>query len=527
MMTEQEYSPLAEAFAELLFRRSGSEDMRDWGARIIEALEEGNSYLETTDQERAGLNRFPELVSHSSDENWQKALLVLDGIRLYIVRQLFYEIFCAEKIAARLRRPLHPLPEELRHGMSNPEQDQALLHAAERDFAVITGGPGTGKTYVTAALIRAELARDPGLKITPAAPTGKAAQCLSAELKGSGIEAQTLQRLFGQLYSGVFRVNEEYPLDSDLLIVDESSMISLEQFARMLNGLKPETRLILIGDRQQLPAIESGAVLREFCSEENGLPENTVSELTINFRSKEAPSVVELAALLRTGELSNELLTEKIIHADKPDLVFRENSPEALSKAAARGASLWSELPALGYDGSPEAREKAFRLLEEFRILTALRHGPEGCEFWNKMIMKKLGFRTNSDFGMAVLVTGNSPGNQLFNGDIGIVFRTGKGPKVFFPNREEPVAAGELPGFEPAFVMTVHKAQGSGFNRVLFLLPQKPNPVLSRELFYTALTRARKGIEIIGKPEIIRSALDISCRRTSALAERIRALLDK
>ncbi len=457
--------------------------------------------------------------------------LVLDASdRLYLRRYWEYE----QQLAAAILGRAAAASPTVRGDESDLQKVAASCAVAKR-FAVITGGPGTGKTWTVLSIIR--LLRDqPGgdqLRVLLAAPTGKAAARLTDSLRKAeeNFEATTIHRLLGYLPdSARFRHDQQHPLSADVVIVDEASMVDLALMAKLVAAVPPAARLILLGDRDQLASVEAGSVLADICAAaEKALPNEplhgAVVALKRNFRFAEAGGIYRFSAAVNAG------------HADAAIAILRDKSDEE---------TRWEPLPAVAklpvmlrdrliaaYRPSLETDDplQALTRLQEFRILCAVRHGPFGIENLNTIaeaVLAGAGLITPQRGpyrGQPVTITQNNYNLGLFNGDSGVIlpdpesggelrafFLTGQGQvRRFLPSR--------LPLHETAFAMTVHKSQGSEFERLLLILPEKDSPLLTRELLYTAITRARQEAEIWASEEILRAAIARRVSRTSGLRD--------
>ena len=455
-------------------------------------------------------------------------------------------------------------------------QTVAAATALRKRFCVISGGPGTGKTTTVVKIIAllAEQSGDVPPRIALAAPTGKAAARLKESivaLKGGlpcsdrvrGLipeEVATLHRLLGARGRSVrFRHSAENPLPWDVVIVDEASMVDLPLMAKLALALRSDARLILLGDRDQLASVEAGAVLGDICG-----------------RGRPVRFSPECAAYLSRAT-GSQLPTELIGGAGSPEsrvpvpgpcladclVILRKNwrfGEGSVIGAAARainagegnaardllGERGWGDIPAAdglrralaervvaGYTAylRAESPAEALRRFEEFRVLCALRRGPWGVESVNLLIEEILAGeglidrRSRWYRGRPIMVTANAPPLKLFNGDVGIVFpdETADGRlRVCFPRSGggiRSVSPLRLPPHETVFAMTVHKSQGSEFDRLLLILPPHDTPLLTRELVYTGLTRARSGAEVWGDGELFRQAVARRTQRDSGLEE--------
>jgi len=502
--------------------------------------------------------------------------LVLDGAgRLYLYRYWQYEKSLAENIAARLAMEPPRFDETLlrdglarlfpRDGGDGPDwQRVAALRAVTGRFTVISGGPGTGKTStvarVIALLIEQALAAGQAIPIALAAPTGKAAARLkesvdralapggALEKCGDAVralfprEAFTIHRLLRPLPgTPYFRHVAENPLPFDAVVVDESSMVDLALMAKLLAAVPPASRLVLLGDRDQLASVEAGSVLGDICgggsaeaarfSKEfagltkrisgDDIPISRVADTALPVRDsivlleKSYRFTGGIAALARDINAGNSAAAAAGLAKGAYDTVsLRSRGDTGAMIASLIAEGRWASLA--GGDADV-ALEKFF----DFMILCPLRRGPRGAETINGAIARRLspGRRGGEWYdGRPVMVTRNDYDLELFNGDIGIARAAGDGSfRVHFPGRGA-LAAARLPRHETVYALTVHKSQGSEFSRVVLALPDFASPVLTRQLLYTAVTRAREGIEIWGDPAVLARAIDSPIRRSSGLS---------
>ena len=519
------------------------------------------------------------------------APLVLEGGLLYLRRYREYE----RALALGLQRiATQPVPEAgieplallfarlFPQATHDDRQARAAALALRHALLLVTGGPGTGKTTTTARLLvllvaQALHAGRASPRIALAAPTGRAAERMAESVRqavqalaASGVDADllaalptsgtTLHRLLGTIPdSPRFRHDGDNPLPFDVVVVDEASMIDLPLMAKLVDAVASGTRLVLLGDPDQLPSVEAGDVLAAILgaagegdamgrgdadvlrpllgdagntsvlAQEGGearFPGIRV-HLQRGWRQSEALDLAPLAAAVREGDADAALA--QLRAGTLSNVHFHEGLADPLD---AQRDALLAHFRALGHAATPaDALAQSTRL----RLLTAVREGPQGARTLNARIERLLaegggsGRAPQGHFqGQLLIVTENSYRHRLFNGDIGVCMRDAAGTLVaWFPgdDADHPRAfhPAALPAHESAFAMTVHKAQGSEFDTVWLLLPARGNRVLSRELVYTGITRARRALHVAGSEAVIREALARHAGRWSGLGWRLGA----
>jgi len=498
---------------------------------------------------------------------------VLDGNRLYVRRMYDYERSVAEKLLALARGTgdeTHSVDNAIGELLQDADQRKAAKMALSRRLTIITGGPGTGKTYTVArilALLSQEAeASGRAMRVRLSAPTGKAAARMGESIRQAQSEvgdkfrpsvivepACTLERLLGfQSDSPYFRHDADNPLDADVVIMDEASMIDIAKMSKLLDALGPAARLVLLGDMHQLFSVQPGSVLAELC-ESKGLVECVARLATSRRFPPESPvgrlsKAVNEAQDARAAEAAWETLqrAEHTGRAETPSTrvqTFEVPAELATRRGVVNTAFARSILS--GYRGflSAQNPEEVFDALDEFRILCALRRGPFGVMRVNTLIeeilsLQKLGpdetlkelrpsrplKRTGAFYDhRVIMITRNDYATGLFNGDVGVVLpdsERGGELAVFFPSDASAADSGKpkvrkvpcrlLPDHETSFAMSIHKSQGSEFKRILVLVPDADCPILTKELIYTAITRTQTGVELwCGRDAFVRAA----CRR--------------
>jgi len=551
-----------------VFARAFADQCRRWanppyqdatwnaGYRLVLAEQAGETSIELTAPEQQALlaSGLVAEANNATNEGEQGKPLMLDASgRLYLARYLLAETRLAASLAAR-NRPLppasidkiHPLLRQLFPDEADSQQREAVLLALKRQLVLLSGGPGTGKTRTMARLLACLLAETPTLRVALAAPTGKAAARMQESLAEAAqdlppeiatllpTETFTIHRLLGIFGEGLMpRYHSGHPLPFDLFIVDEASMLDLTLAEQLCAAIPPPARLILMGDSAQLPAVEAGTVFAALV-ESDALRE-AVIRLEKSYRfSSETP----LGCLIGALASGKDEAASAAFTVPGDDLLWLKDAGTALSSqtldALAEGFSAWkSAFAAWHADASPAP---LFAALDEFRILSVLREGERGTLAINAYLNRRFAPHQNSDTlfpGQAILVTRNDPNTHLYNGDTGILLPSPGTPSrlnACFPDPEggwRTLDIHRLPEFETAFALTVHKAQGSEFTRVALVLPGQDTPLLTRELVYTALTRARKRALLIGDPQLFATALTRSNQRIKSLTERIQQFHDE
>ncbi|MCV7229139.1 exodeoxyribonuclease V subunit alpha [Mycolicibacterium komossense] len=420
------------------------------------------------------------------------------------------------------------------------EQRAAAQIALSQWTTVLTGGPGTGKTTTVAGLLallaeQAALAGRTRPRIALAAPTGKASarlqQAVQSEIDNlgaadqarlSGLQAVTLHRLLGSRpdTSARFRHHRANRLPYDVIVVDETSMVPLTMMARLLEAVRPATRLILVGDPDQLASVEAGAVLADLVEGLGTRNDIRVAALTTSHRFGE--SIGRLAEAIRRGE-GDMVLDLLRAGGEHIEYVEDDNPAERLRQVLVPHALAVRSAATAGDTAG------ALAALDEHRLLCAHREGPWGVRHWNRQVERWLteetgeGLWTQWYVGRPILVTANDYGLRLYNGDTGVTVLSDGALRVAISAAAGPLdfATSRLADVETMHAMTIHKSQGSQATEVTVLLPPQDSRLLSRELFYTAVTRAKTKIRVVGTEAEVRAALDRRVVRATGLRLRL------
>jgi len=449
-------------------------------------------------------------------------------------------------------------------------QKVAAASAVRNKLSVISGGPGTGKTSTVVRILalileQAQQGND-SLSIALTAPTGKAAARLKESIAGakdtldiseqvrSGIpdQAMTLHQLLGaRKNSSAFKHNRENPVPYDLIVVDEASMVDQALMSKLLSALLDDAQLILLGDKDQLASVEAGAVLGDICDVKDnkhsrGMAEwlkQTSLDLPIDYVSANPSALTDNITLLtksyRFDEESGIALLAKEVNAGNAERALQVLSNDEYSDIKWLSADNEADLKNLlrtkvvNYFQKivdSNSADEALQHFNTFRILSAHRRGPWGIEYLNRLvehILQQEGLISKYDQwypGKPVIINVNDYRLGLRNGDTGLCLPDGEGGlKIHFRHEDDirKIAPNRLPDHNKAFALTVHKSQGSEFDRVLLILPDVSSKVLSRELIYTAITRARSGIDMLANKTVLGETICKKLQRSSGLRARL------
>ncbi|MCF6226228.1 MAG: exodeoxyribonuclease V subunit alpha [Xanthomonadales bacterium] len=487
--------------------------------------------------------------------------LVLAGSRLYLARYYVWEQqIIADLARLQQSRPIGLNLDLLKQGLaeqfSQPAvgidwQRAAACLAVINSLCIISGGPGTGKTYTVARILRLLLDQqsnantDEPMRIALTAPTGKAAGRLTESILAADAtlleeipQAQTLHRLLKMRPGRVMPYfNRANPLSIDVLIVDEVSMVDLPMMARILAALPQHARLILLGDRYQLGSIEAGQVMADLCGTGGReYSQQLVDELTPicgdslpvaqtqltnmsshvitlqhSRRFDANKGIGRLAAAINAGDSEQVLSTLEQADDQYDGQLDGQLRWQGSNETSLDALLLEQVLPLFKQVQQSTNPAEALALLSNLRVLCAVHEGPQGVKAINRKLEKHLGTAERQLYhGKPLMITVNHYEQQLFNGDIGLVLRAEDGElRVFFltvNGSVRSIAPSRLPAHETVYAMTIHKSQGSEFKQVILVLPQIDSPVVSRELLYTGITRAQeKVIVCAGETALIKA----------------------
>ncbi len=550
----------------------------------------------------ASLRRSAVVATASPTDDGPVRPLVWDADRLYLHRYWYYELAIADDLARRCA----PVPPggELGSEASGDEVDRvldALFGAAGSDpvdlqrlaarralapgVSIIAGGPGTGKTYTVARLLAAAhlVAAERGrpLSVALAAPTGKAAARMGEAVQAAvgeihlaegvgdvaelvaATEPTTIHALLGWSDRTHFRHDRDHPLPEDMVIVDETSMVSLPLMAKLLAAVRPEASVVLVGDPFQLASIEAGTVMSDVVGPASGTgevggsdpsPSGAVVAIPTLWDSLADPdpdpdpapaglladrvtvlrtmrrfggdsTIAALADAVRTGDRAVALA---LLEEGADDLRWvRPDDATGLADVADLLVAVGEELvlAALGGDGTG-ALDAAGRV----KVLAATRRGPNSMADWTDRIERGILARIPTfhperrwHVGRPVLVTANDRANRVFNGDTGVVLEGEEGMEVTLASGDglRRLAPSRLDRVETWWAMTIHKSQGSEFPHAVVALPDQQSPILTRELLYTAVTRARDRLTIVGSAGAVERAIARPLARASGLRDRL------
>ncbi|MDE0838734.1 MAG: exodeoxyribonuclease V subunit alpha [Kiritimatiellae bacterium] len=542
-----------------------TDDLKLWAALTSQWLQRGHVCLEADDDALAQLTvktpgtsepialTMPDLKSLDRfacvGSPGTFAPMTRSGQRLYLTRYWQYETCILNGIKRRTTdlapKDDHASPDVdplQRFGTEtlSVEQATAVRMAWQERFSIITGGPGTGKTATVVKMLCGLLEHNPDLRFAICAPTGKAAARLDESI-GSQVaalacedhvrdrlldpnhRASTLHRLLGtRPNSPYFRHDKDTPLPFDLVVVDEASMVDVALMAKLMDALPDTGRLVLVGDKDQLASVEAGSVLGDLCA---GVPDASITVLSINFRAKDAPGIVSFARTFTSPKGPSIEAMQNYTGDAYSDIEWSTRSSadsDYQHEIATLVRAAWAGL------ATADSAETAFLGFRQLQILAAVHEGPSGVTHLNKVAQDALGQPAHQLWyaGRPVMIAQNDYQLGLFNGDIGIAFRDADRYFVWFESASgdhRRIAVNRLPAHVSAYAITIHKSQGTEAERVLMILPDRDNPILTRELVYTGATRARQRLDVWASREILEAAITRQTHRISGLTMQLRS----
>ncbi|MBJ6353533.1 MULTISPECIES: exodeoxyribonuclease V subunit alpha [Acinetobacter] len=541
--------------------------------QLIEASLQGDSCIDISSEQIAALGQ----LAISADQATSKvAPCVYDEQGLALYRYWHLEQRLAEQICRLKQQLIQPVScGDYLDLLTDPHQQAALQMVARQSLSIITGGPGTGKTYTLARIIAVLSQAIPHIRVAMAAPTGKAAQrmqealqnsfndpkllesgLVSEELRNQG--TQTIHRLLGMGHSQTPRFNQKQPLPYDVIVVDEASMLDLNLATLLFEAVPESCRIILLGDANQLASVDVGAVLADL-QQIQALADNRV-QLQTSRRFAEGALIGQVAKFIQAQSYQQDHvevlqrfeidivqvseLKPILLQRDMPDVVQLEYLPEA----SLLDLDTYYQKLMLGFQGyvqslknylkeerSIEQVQNVVKAFDDYRILTAVRHGPFGLQQLNqyaqRWLQQQLSIVTAGGWyvGRPVMMTYNDYQLGISNGDIGLCFEHRTQPQqfeVYFPSLNKWVAANRLPkNIQNAFALTIHKSQGSEFTHTAVVLDQAAKNLLSQELIYTAITRAKKVVSLLVHQEALLQAFTVRTTRKSGLVQKVNRLV--
>lgn len=510
---------------------SNASAVADICAKMVATVSEGNVCLEIDDDaDIAKLRAVPEIVSIAPDDSKP---FVLCGSRFYTRRNWRYECIARKKIreltAVGGGAGAVEIPPELEY-TPMPGQREAVIVMNSSNYSILTGGPGTGKTFTITWAVKVALAKNPNLRIALAAPTGKASgrmteSFIGFKVRGEELKATTLHTLLKPNADlTTFKHNHANPLDIDWLIVDEASMIDLPMMTKLIDALPTGCRLTLVGDEHQLASVERGRVFADLCHAP--WMQDKIARLEVSKRFVAGGDIDKFAHAVNDGDSGKAL---EILNEGGDTVIYRH-----LAEHGMTNPNTWADFHGLITESlqkfsAAKTPEEALRHLNDFRVLCAERHGPFGVNRVNEYMIRELaGSANHPRCPIPMMITKNDHSLGLANGDVGVQMPGDASNVCLLVNQDEKAGTIEyrkvrlelLDNVEPSFAMTIHKSQGSEFRDVAIVLPpDAESKLLTREILYTGITRTKNRVYIFGSDKAVEKACKNKVERTTGLSE--------
>lgn len=494
--------------------------------------------------------------------------LVLEDHRLYLHKFWKYEEELAgwlknksqnsKKISELVKQSIHSIKPANEDLFEINWQHVAMYLSFLKDLLIISGGPGTGKTYTVLSILASQVLVKDDLRIALAAPTGKAARRLSesieqgkAHLSGEANkkldriqDATTVHKLLGSDYTGTrFKYNEQQKLPYDLVVVDEASMLDITMWIRLIRALGKHTKLIVLGDKDQLASVEAGSILGDICRGENSFSAKITESISrasgiqvplANNKPAINDCILFLNKSYRFGDDSgihkfaeavNEFDDDRAIDILKnpsyKDITWKIPDESVVNEVISKYAVSHYQ------DYTQNGKKDILTASSKKKILCSVRNGPLGINRINEdaerqIRLKSEGIKNREWYaGRIIISTKNNSTLKIRNGEIGVCYGE-EASKIIFEGEEiREISTTRLSAYEPAYAITIHKSQGSEFDEVAILLSGSVKTIVSKEILYTSVTRARKNTLIIGYEDTIRAAIKHSVIRNSGLQQKI------
>ncbi|RLA06909.1 MAG: exodeoxyribonuclease V subunit alpha [Gammaproteobacteria bacterium] len=471
---------------------------------------------------------FDEWIKDLNSHPWvaekqYPAPLVLDNNLLYLGKRWFEETGLAENIKSRLKSNID--------NVSCADED--IKTSLKYNFSVINGGPGSGKTTIVLKILTALLQQNDNLKIALAAPTGKAADRLKQSIDNNPEyknlnennknwqDPKTIHRLLKQdKIKGGYRYNQNKQLPYDLIIVDEASMVSLSMMFALFVAIKKTSKIILIGDYNQLEAVEAGDVFASVCGTGyTNSPEiaKHITQLTESYRFKIDGGIYNVLQSINNNN-PKKALDDFILNPKYKDITLIEPDADENEDTMNRALDCFLE----NYKHSPKNITEALGNLKKISCLaTTNKTVDDFNQLAQQKIQKLSNITTNIYNGKPLMITQNDYNLNVFNGDCGVLWQNDNGSYKLHLSDEQEIDFNQLKNYKTAYAITTHKSQGSEYDKIIMLLPAKYNKILSLQLIYTAISRAKKNVVIIGTRDIFIKACNNKTTRTGYLNHRL------